>query len=81
MHAGKLGYLWLFIFTGLMRTINLSVEEYTAYYQEMFSYAKALIVVSRKMEEQLLALGAFREKVHYNVCGVDTDLFRDRTSR
>ena len=53
------------------------VEEYKSYYQKMFLYAGALIVVSRKMERELLRLGAPREKVHYNVYGVDTDLFRE----
>jgi glycosyltransferase involved in cell wall biosynthesis len=52
------------------------IEEFATSYQEMFRSAQALIAVSHKMEEQLLSLGAFREKVHYNVCGVDTDLFQ-----
>jgi len=53
------------------------IEEYKTCYQKMFFYAEALIVVSRNMEEQLLGFGALREKVHYNVCGVDTDLFKE----
>ena len=54
-----------------------AVEAYAAHYLQMFSYAGAVIAVSRNMEKQLLDLGVPREKIHYNVYGVDTNLFRD----
>jgi len=54
-----------------------AVEAYAAHYLRMFSYAGAVIAVSRNMEKQLLDLGVPREKIHYNVYGVDTNLFRD----
>ncbi|MBX2980708.1 MAG: glycosyltransferase [Flavobacteriales bacterium] len=44
-------------------------------YRELFAYASALVVVSRAMEQQLLALGAPREKVVYNVYGIDVSRF------
>lgn len=44
-------------------------------YQRIFSRAKALVVVSRAMEQQLLKLGAPREKVVYNCYGVDVERF------
>ncbi|MBC8076822.1 MAG: glycosyltransferase [Chloroflexales bacterium] len=45
------------------------------HYQRLFAIAAAIVVVSRDMERQLLSLGAPREKLHYNPCGVDTALF------
>lgn len=44
-------------------------------YRELFSYAIALVVVSRAMEAQLLAIGAPREKVVYNCYGIDVQRF------
>lgn len=44
-------------------------------YRELFAYASALVVVSRAMEQQLLSLGAPREKVVYNVYGIDVARF------
>lgn len=45
------------------------------HYQRLFGQAAALVVVSRSMEQQLLALGAPREKLHYHCYGVDADRF------
>jgi glycosyltransferase involved in cell wall biosynthesis len=44
-------------------------------YAELLREAAALVVVSRDMEARLLALGAPREKLHYNPYGVDTSVF------
>ncbi|MBL7983249.1 MAG: glycosyltransferase [Flavobacteriales bacterium] len=44
-------------------------------YKQVFAQAKALVVVSRAMEEQLVRLGAPREKVVYNSCGADVQRF------
>lgn len=44
-------------------------------YRDLFAYASALIVVSRAMEAQLIAIGAPREKVIYNCYGIDVDRF------
>ncbi len=44
-------------------------------YRELFRYARALVVVSRAMEQQLLALGAPRAKVIYNCYGIDVERF------
>ena len=44
-------------------------------YREVFRYARFVVVVSRAMEEQLLAIGAPREKVVYNCYGIDVDQF------
>ncbi len=45
-------------------------------YRRIIGGASAFIVVSRVMEQQLLALGAPREKVFYNCYGVDVDTFK-----
>lgn len=45
------------------------------HYKELIAYASAIVVVSRTMEQRLLELGAPREKVVYNVYGIDLDRF------
>jgi colanic acid/amylovoran biosynthesis glycosyltransferase len=51
------------------------LERYGARYDELFQQAAALVVVSRTMEEALLALGAPRSKTHYVPNGVDPEQF------
>lgn len=48
-------------------------------YRRIFNGAAALVVVSRHMQQQLIALGASPEKVVYNPYGVDVDHFRPNT--
>jgi len=56
---------------------NFVLKSYTLRYLKMFACASAIIAVSRNMEKQLLKLGAPREKVYYNVCGVDINQFKN----
>ena len=51
-------------------------DAYGRLYRKMFSQALAIVAVSRKMEKQLINLGAPPEKIHYNVCGIETDKFK-----
>ncbi|MBL7939113.1 MAG: glycosyltransferase [Flavobacteriales bacterium] len=44
-------------------------------YRDLFAHASALVVVSRAMEQQLISIGAPREKVIYNCYGIDVDRF------
>lgn len=44
-------------------------------YKRLFHAAAAIVVVSRAMEQQMLALGAPRERLHYIVYGTDTEQF------
>jgi glycosyltransferase involved in cell wall biosynthesis len=44
-------------------------------YAELFRNAAAIIVGSKDMLEHLVSLGAARERVFYNPCGVDIDHF------
>ncbi|MCU1266082.1 MAG: hypothetical protein JWM21_2400 [Acidobacteria bacterium] len=44
-------------------------------YAGMFEQAAAIIAVSHAMREKLVTLGAPREKIHYNPCGVDCEKF------
>lgn len=48
-----------------------TLEKYQTDYHEMFQSAAAFVVVSKPMHEQVIRLGAPREKVHLNSCGVD----------
>jgi colanic acid/amylovoran biosynthesis glycosyltransferase len=52
------------------------IDQYKHKYKEMFDYSSAIIVVSRHMVEQLIRLGAPREKVFYSPYGVDTKQFQ-----
>lgn len=52
------------------------LERYGARYGEMFEQAAALVVVSKPMQDALLALGAPAEKTHRVPYGVDLDAFR-----
>lgn len=45
-------------------------------YPELFEFAAALIVVSKDMHDQLISLGAQREKIIINPCGVDIRQFK-----
>jgi glycosyltransferase involved in cell wall biosynthesis len=51
------------------------LERQHAGYQRLFEQASALIAVSHDMEQQLGALGARRETIHYNPYGVDLAQF------
>jgi colanic acid/amylovoran biosynthesis glycosyltransferase len=51
------------------------LDRYGARYGEMFEQAAALVVVSRTMQDALLALGAPPDKTHHVPYGVDLDRF------
>ena len=51
------------------------LAEYAVQYRRMFSYAQAIIAVSRDMREQLIQTGAPRHKIQVNPCGVDVGIF------
>jgi len=51
------------------------LDRHGARYGELFDQAAALVVVSRPMQEALLALGASPDKTHYCPNGVDPDQF------
>jgi glycosyltransferase involved in cell wall biosynthesis len=51
------------------------LREYGERYRTLFQEARAVVAVSRAMEQTLIALGAPPEKVHRNPCGVDCGLF------
>ncbi len=48
-------------------------------YRELLSEAAAIVVVSRHMEQQLLSLGAPRERLHMIQYGIDVDRFTPGT--
>ena len=55
------------------------IERRRKSYQEMFSYASAIVGVSTTMVSMLVALGAPRDRVHYNPYGVDLERFEGAT--
>lgn len=52
-----------------------TIDDYRDRYRRLFDHAAAVIAVSRDMAEQLVTLGASRDKVHYNPGGVDCSRF------
>jgi len=54
-----------------------TLKEYN--YKKMFRYAQSIVAVSRDMAEQLIKLGADRNKVHLIPYGVLTDQFKQST--
>lgn len=53
------------------------LERYSDRYRLMFDKAAAIIAVSKDMVEQLVSLGATREKISYIPSGADPDMFAD----
>jgi len=51
------------------------LQRYSDRYRLMFKKAAAVIAVSKDMVEQLVALGAIREKISYIPSGADPDMF------
>ena len=49
------------------------IENYLPAYKKMFKYASSIIVVSTKMQQKLLEMGAPKDKIFLNVYGVDLD--------
>jgi glycosyltransferase involved in cell wall biosynthesis len=64
-------------FHGFDASRTETIQRFGAAYREMFDRAAAIVVVSRVMEEDLLALGCPREKLVYNPYGVDVRQFGD----
>ena len=64
-------------FHGFDAYSNVLLDRHKENYKNMFAYASAIIAVSKHMTEQLIKLGAPREKVFYNAYGVDTTKFRN----
>lgn len=55
---------------------NEVLENYHHSYQKMFGIASALVASSKDMREQLVFLGAPREKIFLNSYGVDLNFFK-----
>jgi colanic acid/amylovoran biosynthesis glycosyltransferase len=51
------------------------LKRYKSRYEELFTVANKIFVVSNHMHNQLLNWGAPAHKLVYNPCGADTDLF------
>lgn len=62
-------------FHGFDLSVRRVLERYASAYSVMFRQAGGLIAVSRAMQRKLLEMGAPPERVHYNPCGVNCELF------
>lgn len=62
-------------FHGFDLSVRRVLERYASAYSVMFRQADGLIAVSRAMQRKLIEMGAPPERVHYNPCGVDCELF------
>jgi glycosyltransferase involved in cell wall biosynthesis len=62
-------------FHGCDAYVEYVLNKYQLQYKKLFEYAGAIVAVSRDMEEQLVRLGAPRDKILYAPCGVNTELF------
>lgn len=71
----RLGLPLVVHFHGYDASVRRVLEQYAAGYAELFREASALVAVSRGMRDRLVELGAPPERVHYNPCGVNCDLF------
>lgn len=62
-------------FHGYDAYVKSILRKFGSAYKRMLVSAAAIIAVSRDMEQQLLSLGAPRERLFYNPYGVDTAFF------
>ncbi len=63
-------------FHGYDAYIRQVLDRYGAAYRKLFAYAHGIIAVSMQMIDQLVQLGAPRQKVFYNPYGVDIAKFK-----
>jgi glycosyltransferase involved in cell wall biosynthesis len=62
-------------FYGFDASEYATFKKYGALYKKLFSIAKYIVVLSNVMKEELKKLGAPEEKLFYNPCGADINLF------
>ena len=62
-------------FHGFDLSVRQVLKRYASAYALMFRKAGGLIAVSRAMQRKLIEMGAPPERVHYNPCGVNCELF------
>jgi colanic acid/amylovoran biosynthesis glycosyltransferase len=76
MNACRLLNLPLVVhFHGYDMSVRQVLDQYSLAYSEMFRRAAGLIAVSRVMQRNLIAMGAPADRVHYNPCGVNCEMF------
>lgn len=63
-------------FHGFDACETATIEKFGKKYKEVFIYAKAVVVVSKKMISDLISLGCPKEKIHLSPCGPSTDFFQ-----
>jgi colanic acid/amylovoran biosynthesis glycosyltransferase len=63
-------------FFGFDATVKSILEQYRTKYQEVFSYATSIVVVSEKMKYDLINLGCPPGKITLTYCGPDESFFK-----
>lgn len=63
-------------FFGYDATLHSTIKQYREKYQDVFDYAKYIVVVSTKMKDDLVELGCPLEKIVLSYCGPDNSFFK-----
>jgi colanic acid/amylovoran biosynthesis glycosyltransferase len=63
-------------FHGYDAYLRRVLDRYEQAYKRMFVYSSAIVAVSKQMIDQLVKIGAPREKIFYNPYGVDVSKFK-----
>lgn len=76
MHAcERAGVPLVVYFHGYDAVRQATVERHRAQYVELFEYASAIVAASRALADELVRLGAPKERLHHIPCGVDISRF------
>jgi len=67
-------------FFGYDASLISVLKNYADQYKKLFSYVDAVVVVSKKMKNDLLALGCPSDKLVISICGPDPDFFKLKPS-
>lgn len=67
-------------FHGFDASVKSVLEEYNEQYKKVFAYAHSIIVVSKKMKEDLISLGCPSAKLTIATCGGNDDFFKINTT-
>lgn len=67
-------------FFGYDASVVSVLKEYAEQYKKLFSYSNAVVVVSKKMKDDLLALGCPADKLVISTCGPDPIFFELKPS-
>jgi colanic acid/amylovoran biosynthesis glycosyltransferase len=73
----RMGMPLIVHFHGYDASMHEVIEQHREGYEHLFQKATAHVAVSRAMKDALVALGEPPDRVRYNPCGVDPELFNE----